>query len=46
MLVELTLWTMLTTSIHFYALLIDPVVYIEADQEKIYLIPEEEVKVK
>jgi len=42
MLVELTIWTMLTTSIHLYALLIDPIIYIEADQKKIYLIPKEE----
>jgi len=44
MLIEFTIWTMLTTSIHLYASLIDQVVYIETDQEKIYRALEEEIQ--
>jgi len=44
MLIELTIWTMLTTSIHLYAYCLDSPVYIEADQEKIYRALEEEIQ--
>ena len=44
MLIEIAIWTMLTTSLHLYAECLDSSVYIEADQEKIYRALEEETQ--
>jgi len=48
MIIELTLLSLLTAPIpiHIYDLFPDRVIYIQADERKIYLIPEEEVKKK
>jgi len=42
MIIELFLWSMLTTSIQTYAFCLEQVIYIQADQKKVYLILEEE----
>ena len=44
MIIEFTVWTMLTSSIHLYALCINQPIYIEADQEKIHSISKEKDK--
>ena len=48
MIIEIFLWSLLTapTPIHLCDLFYDQVIYLQADQKKIYLIPKEEVKRK
>jgi len=44
MLIEFTLWSLLLTNIQFCELLIESDIYIEAEQERSYLITKEEIK--